>query len=141
VDETVNDHPMHAAPPINDRGRYFDPDAPGDERTYAVLMHLSLLAHLVMSVLAVFVPVIMWAVRKEGSPFIDDHGREAINFQISLVIYMILTIPLGILSCGVGFVVIPIIVYVLGLVGMIQASMAANRGEFFRYPMTLRFLS
>ena len=142
-----NDHrdPAGAArtPPVNDRGRAYDPGAPGDERTYAVFMHLSLLAHLLMSFMAVFIPVIMWGVKKEGSPFIDDHGREAINFQITLVIYSflfaILAIPVGILTCGVGFAIV-FVPFVLGLVGMVQASMAANRGEFYRYPMTLRFL-
>jgi len=145
--ENMSEHPgddadpTAGAPPVNDRGRHYDPDAPDDERTYAVFMHLSLLAHLAISFLALIVPVIMWIVKKDGSPFLDDHGREAINFQLTLLIYMILMIPIGLLSCGVGFVVVPLAVYVLALIGMIQASMAANRGEFYRYPMTIRLLS
>lgn len=139
---TENQHPSPepSAPPVNARGRAYDPDSPDSERTYACMIHLSLLAHLVLSVIAVAVPVIMWVVKKDESPFVDDHGREAVNFQISLVIYMILTIPIGIITCGLGFFVVPLGVYILGLVGMIQAAMAANKGEFYRYPMTFRFL-
>lgn len=126
--------------PMNERGRVYDPDAPDSERTYAMLLHLSLLAHLVLSGFAIIVPLVMWLMKKDESPFVDDHGREAINFQLSLIVLSLLLIPIGILTCSAGFFLyIPL--YVLALVGMIQAAMAANRGEFYRYPMTIRFLS
>ncbi len=125
---------------MNERGRVYDPDAPDSERTYAMLLHLSLLAHLVLSGFAIIVPLVMWLMKKDESPFVDDHGREAINFQLSLIVLSLLLIPIGILTCSAGFFLyIPL--YVLALVGMIQAAMAANRGEFYRYPMTIRFLS
>lgn len=130
-------------PPVNEFGRAYDPDASADERSYALWMHLALLAHLVLSLIAIIIPIIMWQVKKDESPFLDDHGREAVNFQISLVIWSIgftlASIPVGLLTCGVGFV-IALVPYVLGIVGMIQASTAANRGEFYRYPMTMRFV-
>lgn len=133
----------HRAPPVNEQGRAFDPDATSDERSYALFLHLSLLGHLVLTLLVIIVPIVMWISKKDESPFIDDHGREAINFQISLLIYSILftilAIPIGFLTCGIGFV-LAFFPYILGLVGMIQASMAANRGEFYRYPMNMRFL-
>ncbi len=128
-------------PPVNEQGRAFDPDATPDERTFALMMHLSLLGHIVLSGFAIIAPIIMWNIKKEESPFLDDHGREALNFQISLIIYTILIVPLGIITCGLGFIVFPIGLYVLGLIGMIKASIAANRGEFYRYPMTMRFVS
>ncbi len=138
-----NQNQNFKSPPVNAMGRAFDPDATSDERTYALFMHLALLAHLVISIIAIIIPIIMWAVKKGESPFLDDHGREAINFQISLLIwsfvFAILAVPIGFMTCGVGFV-IALVPYVLGLVGMIQASIAANRGEFYRYPMTIRFL-
>ncbi|MDF1809475.1 MAG: DUF4870 domain-containing protein [Phycisphaerales bacterium] len=129
----------HRDPPINARGRAFDPDATDDERTFALMLHLSLLAHVVLTGFAILVPIIMWNIKKEESPFLDDHGREAINFQISLIIYSIIWIPIAIITCGIGAVLV-LLPYVLGIVGMIQAAMAANRGEFYRYPMTFRFL-
>jgi uncharacterized protein len=127
------------APPVNERGVAYDPDATSDERTFALFMHLGLLGHLVISVLAILIPIIMWSMKKEESPFLDDHGREAINFQISLMLISLLLIPVGFLTCGAAFFLyIPL--YVLAIIGMIQAAIAANRGEFYRYPMTMRFL-
>ncbi len=133
-------HQQHyRTPPVNERGRAYDPDATDDERTYALLMHLTLLGHIVLSLLAIIAPIIMWQVKKDQSPFLDDHGREAVNFQISLVIISIILIPIGIITCSAGFFLyIPL--YVLALIGMIQAAQAANRGEFYRYPMTFRFV-
>jgi uncharacterized Tic20 family protein len=133
----------HREPPVNEYGRAYDPDASADERSYALFMHLALLAHVALSLIAIVIPIIMWQMKKDESPFLDDHGREAVNFQISLIIwsvgFTILAVPVGILTCGVGFV-LAFVPYVLGIVGMIQASTAANRGEFYRYPMTMRFV-
>jgi uncharacterized Tic20 family protein len=105
------------------------------ERTYAMCLHLSLLTvHVVMPVIPALV---MWLIKRDRSPFVDDHGREAINFQLSLVIYFVASIVL--FFCGIG-VVIAMAVYVLGIVGMILGAVAAQRGEYFRYPATIRFL-
>lgn len=134
----THDQP-YRTPPVNARGRAYDPDATDDERTYALFMHLTLMGHVVLSLLAIIAPIIMWQIKKDQSPFLDDHGREAVNFQISLVILSILLIPIGILTCSAGFFLyIPL--YVLALIGMIQAAQAANRGEFYRYPMTFRLV-
>lgn len=134
---------QYRTPPVNERGRAYDPDVTDDERTYALLMHLSLMAHLFLTLIAFGIPLIMWLVKKEESPFLDDHGREAVNFQISLLIWSIIftiaAVPISILTCGVG-VVVAFIPTVVAVVGMIQASVAANRGEFYRYPMTFRFV-
>ncbi len=119
--------------------RLVDADSSSDERTYALLLHLSLLAHLVTGGLGVLVPVVMWLIKKGDSPFIDDHGREAINFQISLILYTLMTGVLAIITCGVAAILI-IGVYVLAIVGMIMAAGAANRGEYFRYPATIRLI-
>ncbi|MFG0247037.1 MAG: DUF4870 domain-containing protein [Phycisphaerales bacterium JB052] len=133
----------YRTPPVNERGRAYDPDATDDERTYALLMHLSLLAHLVLTLIAFGIPLIMWLVKKEESPFLDDHGREAVNFQISLfiwsIIFTVAAIPISIITCGIG-VVVAFVPTVVAVVGMIQAAIAANRGEFYRYPMTFRFV-
>jgi len=129
----------YRTPPVNERGRAYDPDATDDERTFALLMHLTLLAHVVLTGLAIIAPIIMWNIKKESSPFLDDHGREAINFQITLIIYSILVIPIAIITCGIGALLM-FLPYILGIIGMIQGSIAANRGEFYRYPMCFRFV-
>lgn len=129
---------MNVADPTFDPGsqRLVDPAAQEWERTYALFIHLSLLAfHVAMPVIPALV---MWLIKRDRSPFIDDHGREAINFQISLVIYYFVGGAL-LVACGIGFVMLAA-TYVLGLVGMIMAAVAANRGQYFRYPATIRFL-
>ena len=118
-----------------------------DDRTYAVLMHLSVLAHLVIPYIAVAIPIVMWMSRRDRSAFVDDHGREAVNFQLTLILYLfvlpVLGVILTVLTLGLGIIVlIPLIFlpYVLSIVGMILAVKHTNRGELFRYPMTIRFL-
>ena len=123
---------------INEKGRYVVDDASPDERTYATLIHLSLLAHSVFSVLAFVLTLVLWLVKKDESAYINDHGREAVNFQISLAIYTLIFTVLAFLLIGIPFLIaIPIFAVIV----MILAAMAANRGELYRYPMTIRFLN
>ena len=125
---TLNDGPRTAG------GRLIDPQAREWERIYALLLHLTMLVHVPLPVVPA---LIMWMIKKGDSPFIDDHGREAINFQISLLIYYLVS---GLLfACGIG-VVLFAGVWVLGLVGMIMGAIAANKGEYYRYPACIRFL-
>ncbi len=134
--------------PVNERGRTFRTDLTDDEKTLAIFAHLGLLGHLVLPVVSILIPLVIWMTKRASSSFVDDHGREALNFQITLLIYAIglplIAGVLGAITCGVGLILmIPAVVgpYVLGLVGMILAAVAANRGEFYRYPMTFRFIS
>lgn len=124
----------------NAQNRLVDHDASESERTYALWIHLSLLGHLFAPVVIIVLPLALWLTRRDDSPFIDDHGRETMNFHISLFLYMLAIVPaLAFLTCGAGVLLFPAI-YVLGVIGMIAAARAAHRGEYYRYPMTLRFL-
>ncbi|GIK19630.1 MAG: DUF4870 domain-containing protein [Leptolyngbya sp. PLA2] len=128
---------MHAAAamyetPADAQGPLIDAQAADWERTYCVFVHLS---HLVMFFLGIpiVVPLILWLAKKDDSPLVDHHGREALNFEISLLIY---AIPIGIVTCGVG----AIFAVVLGFVGGVMAVVAASRGQYFCYPMCFRFI-
>jgi uncharacterized Tic20 family protein len=130
-------------PPKQRHQRIVDPDAPSGERSYATLIHLSPLAiHLSLVALpfigsTIVLPVILWLIRRNDSPFLDDHGKEAVNFQISLALYALVS---GVLVfCGIG-VLLLVAVYVIGVIGCIMAAVAAHRGQFFRYPMTIRLI-
>lgn len=117
-------------------GRVVDAHAEEWERTYALFTHLSLLTvHILIPVIPALV---MWLIKRDRSPFIDDHGREAVNFQISLTLYAIVG-SLLIFACGIGILVV-LATYILGIVGMIMAAVAASRGEYFRYPACIRFI-
>ncbi len=121
------------------RERLVDPNVTSDQKTYALLIHLSLLATHFVPFALVLAPLIMWQIRKGDSPFLDDHGREAVNFQLSLLLYGVGLALLSVITCGFGAIgFIPL--YILALVGMILGAVAANRGEYFRYPATMRLI-
>lgn len=140
-------------PPLHD-GRVTDPAADSSERTYALFNHLIGLLSLASS--SVPIPgligtIIMWRIKCKESPFLDDHGREAVNFQISLLVYVIggvaLGVALSVLTLGLIAVLMPVFagigvigLVVLTLVGCIRGAMAANRREYYRYPMCIRFI-
>ncbi len=107
--------------------------ADGD-RHCAVATHLSPLAFVWIGPFALAIPLILWLVRKDQSRFMDDHGRESVNFIISFIVLHIL-LPITI----IGIALLPVL-WVVGIVNMIRAAMAANRHEYFRYPVTIRFL-
>lgn len=127
---------------------YIDPDLEPWEKRYAMWIHLGpLIAGGVMYAtngIAFFMPtvvaLVLWLVRRHDSPFIDDHGREAVNFQISLIVLWIVALIVGVLMCGLGVIVTMPLWLVLALAGMIMGSVAATKGQYFRYPACLRFL-
>jgi len=116
--------------------RLRDPSVTESDRNYSVVMHLAPLSSLFLGPLAFIAPLIIWLIRREHSTFNNDHGREVLNMMLT---GLILT---------VAFVLIPIIGwlalviwYVSIAVSNVRGAMAAGKGEYFRYPMTFRFLS
>jgi len=119
-------------------GALRDLDATSDERTYALFTHLAGLLSLadLGALVGLIATLIMWLVKKDQSPFIDDHGREAMNFQLSLLIYFLIAAILAIPTLGLSLLAL----IALRVYGCIRAAIAANRAEFYRYPMCIRFL-
>ncbi len=117
-----------------------------DERTWGMLCHLSALAGLVFPFGNIVGPLVVWLVKKDEMPFIDDQGKEALNFQISLMIYLFVGSAIaGILVIVViGIVLLFMVILgvpIFGIVMSIIAALRANQGEAYRYPMCIRFLS
>ena len=114
--------------------RLRDDGTDSTERNYAIAMHLTPLAAGITGIL-IFVPLILWLIKKDESVFCDDHGREVINFYISQLIVII------ILACSVvGWPLLIVWPFVV-LVNLIRGAVAAGNGEYFRYPMTFRFIN
>lgn len=107
------------------------------ERTFALFTHLSLAAVMVIPV-PVVLALVMWLMKRDQSAFVDDHGKEAVNFQISLVIYGVVGAAL-VPMCGVG-IVVATAAAVLGIVGAILGALAASKGQLYRYPACIRFV-
>lgn len=127
-------------------GRLHDTAAGESERTYSMFNHLIgllSLADVAIPFTALIGTLIMWRVKKDESPFLDDHGREATNFQISVLLYVIIGAAFTILTLGIGSILTGpglLALLVLKLVGSIRGAIAANKGEYYRYPMTIRFI-
>lgn len=145
---------------VGDRGsdeqgsRLCDEQATEAERTYTTFQHLVGLISAIdaMGFLGLIGAIIMWRIKANESPFYDDHGREAVNFQISLLVYLfgggILLGLFTLVTFGIGAIItVPLMILgtifliVIRFVGCIRGAIAAHRGEYYRYPMSLRFLA
>ena len=111
----------------------------GNVRTWCVMCHLSALAGFVIPGAGhILGPLIVWLVKRGDSAEIDAHGKEALNFQISMLIYNVVA---GILCLIViGFVLLAVL-HVLNVVFVIIASLRASEGQMYRYPLTLRLIN
>jgi len=126
--------------PGNPKMRLRDEGLTETDRKYAVGMHLLSLISFLLSggLLTVLGPLVLWLIRKDRSPFDDDHGREVINFGLSFMLWGLLA---GIsILVGIGVILLPVL-WFIAIVNNIRGAIAAGNGEYFRYPMTIRFLS
>jgi len=108
------------------------------ERTWAIFCHLSAFVAFVGIPLGnILGPLVIWLIKKNEMPLVDEEGKEAINFQISMTIYTIIAFILCFVA--IGFLLIfPVILF--NVVLIIIASVKTSNGERFRYPCTIRFI-
>jgi uncharacterized protein len=110
-----------------------------DVRTWNVLCHSSALLGLFLHFFGHLLgPLIVWLVKRGDSPEIDAHGKESLNFQLSMLIYDAIAAILCIILIGIPIL---IALWILNTVFVIIASIRASEGKFYRYPITIRFLS
>ena len=107
-----------------------------DSRNWGVLTHMSAFVML-FGIPSVIGPVILWAIKKEADPFVDFHGKEAVNFNISFLIYAVVSAVLVLLLVGV--ILLPVVL-LTWFVLVIVASVKAGSGEYYRYPFTIRWV-
>ncbi len=103
-----------------------------------VITHLSQLATVLTGFGGLIIPLILWATQKEKVYNMDEQGKRIVNFQLSLIIYVIICIPLILLfGLGIlGFILLGIISIVFPIINAIRA----NNGETPDYPMTINFI-
>ncbi len=115
-----------------------DPGAlSSDEKMWAMLTHLSALSAILTGLGFILGPLIVWLIKKDEMPFVDRHGKSSLNFQISFAIYGFISFLL--IFIGIGLLLMPV-VGVAWLVLTIVASLKANNGEEYKYPLTIEFL-
>lgn len=108
-----------------------------DQNTWGMLCHLSALLGFVIPLGHILGPLVVWLVKKQEYPFVDDQGKEALNFQLSMTLYYIVALILIIILIGI---VLLIALAIFSLVVTIIAMIKANEGVAYRYPMCIRFI-
>jgi len=107
-----------------------------------MLTHLSAFAGAITT-LAFVGPLIMWLIRRDEHPFLDHHGKEAVNFNLSMLLYLVVGIVASVVTIGLGLVVVipaAIVFFATWVVTTIVAAVKANNGEGYRYPLSIRFI-
>ncbi|MBD2871660.1 DUF4870 domain-containing protein [Paenibacillus arenilitoris] len=107
-----------------------------DEKMYAMLCHLLAFSGFVIPFGSIIGPLVIWLLKKDQSYFVDMHGKESLNFQISFAIYGIISSLLILILIGI---VTSIALFIFWIAFTIIASIRASEGKDYRYPMTIRF--
>jgi uncharacterized Tic20 family protein len=108
-----------------------------DDKTMGMLCHLLALSGYFVPFGNFIGPLVIWLIKKDSSRFVDYHGKESLNFQINLLVYVLVSIPL--FFCVVGiFTLIGALIY--GLIIVIVASVSAYNGQWYRYPYIFRLI-
>ena len=108
-----------------------------DSKMWAMFCHLSALAGFIIPFGNVIGPLILWSLKKDEFELVNDQGKEALNFQISILIYLFAS---AILIIAVIGIVLLIGVAFFGLIFTVIAAIKANEGERYRYPLTIRII-
>lgn len=109
-----------------------------DERTWSVVVHLAALSALFIPLGHLLGPLVIWLIKRGEMPMVDRHGKEALNFQI--------TVTLASFVCGLLFlvgigVILLFVLLAADAILVIMAAMKTSRGESFSYPFTLRLIN
>ena len=125
----------------------YELDEPLDSETrnWAMACHLAGLATLtVVPFASILAPTLLWLAKRDDHPFIDDQGKQAINFQISMWVYWILSVVvifiLRIIVIGKLLWWVPGVIAFLALAGAVWGGLKAKNGIVVRYPGAIKFI-
>jgi len=112
-------------------------DKDQEARQWAIFLHLSLLSGLVIPFGGLIVPIIIWQLKKEDLPGLDEHGKIVVNWIISTIIYTVICLALSFFL--IGLFLLPILLGV-NIVFPIIGGIQANKGKLWKYPLSLSIL-
>jgi uncharacterized Tic20 family protein len=134
----VSDHHETPGTPLSYEAPHVDSDVvSADARQWAMFAHLSALVGFVIPFGNVIGPLVVWLMKKDTMPFVDDQGKESLNFQITVTIAAVVCMALIVVLIGIP------LLFVVGLVALVLtiiAAVKANEGTAYRYPFTLRLI-
>jgi uncharacterized protein len=108
-----------------------------EEREWAMFAHIGTFSSMLVPLGNIIAPIVIWQLKKHDSDFVVEQAKESLNFQITLIIYALISFLLVFII--IGFFLIFVLV-IFGLITVIIAGVKANDGEHYRYPMTLRLV-
>ncbi|RPE76967.1 DUF4870 domain-containing protein [Vulcaniibacterium tengchongense] len=140
--------PNQAVPPPPPPADAQPGGVPADQRQWAMFAHLSAIAGAILTSgvggWGTFLgPLIIWLVKKDTMPFVDEQGKEALNFNITVALACVALVVLVVVTLGIGVLIaIPawILIGIAWLVFTIIAAVKANDGVSYRYPFALRLV-
>ncbi len=112
-----------------------------DEKNLAMLVHLLPLSGFIIPGMNIVIPLVIWFMKRDVSPYMDYHARESLNFQITVLLAFALWVALKFILIGLLLLPLVPVVVVLVIVFMIRAAMQASRGHYYHYPCTVRFVN
>ncbi len=118
-------------------GSAVPPPTNRDENMWAMFCHLAALAGVIIPFGNIIGPLVIWLIKKDEYPLVNDQGKEAVNFQITMTIFMIVSAILILILIGI---VLLIGLGVFAVVMTIVAMVKANEGVAYRYPLNIRFI-
>jgi uncharacterized protein len=108
-------------------------------RTWCILAHATALVGFLVPVAGHIVgPLIVWLAKRQDSPDIDAHGKESMNFQISMLIWNVIAGILCLVLIGIPLL---ILLHILNIIFVIVATIQASEGKLYRYPLAIRLIS
>ena len=134
---SILERELEVEPKATDPTEASQADHDNNARNLAVLCHLFGLLGLMVPPGNVVGPLLIWLFKKEEHPFIEDQGREALNFQITFTIALMASVFLVLVYVGLFLLAI---LGIVDLILIIMACSAASRGEHYRYPFSIKFL-
>lgn len=118
-------------------GAAVPPPTNRDERMWAMFCHLSALAGFVIPFGNILGPLVIWLIKKDEFPLVNDQGKEAVNFQITMTIFVIVSAILILILIGIILLIgLGIFTIVVTIIAMVKA----NDGVAYRYPLNIRFI-
>ena len=112
-----------------------------DEKNLAMLVHLLPFLGFMIPGMNIVIPLVLWFMKRDQSPYLDHHAREELNFQITISVALAVWIALKMMLVGLLLLPLIPIAIILVLVFMVRAAIMASRGEYYKYPFTLRLVS
>lgn len=135
----MNSAASDSTPPVLPKRTELPALSAAESRQWAVFLHLAGFANYVgIPFGSILGPLVLWLLKRDQSEFVNECGKEALNFHLSMLIFSLISIPL--IFVFVGFFTL-LAISIIEIIFTIIAMVKASDGEIYRYPLSIRFIS